>query len=133
MLRLDRLDGHPSRIFQMYPSPPIDRPGAGTYLEASSRSATMAHAKRGFGPLSGPKLLDGRYIMKTRRSSTIVGRRGLLRTMITGAAAAAAADAVSLEPGSAKPSTDNAKRRARYQPNSAEVQDFYRVNRYPPH
>ena len=24
------------------------------------------------------------------------------------------------------------KRRSRYQPNSAEVQDFYRVNQYPP-
>jgi hypothetical protein len=28
--------------------------------------------------------------------------------------------------------SDDKKRRSRYQPNSAEVQDFYRVNRYPP-
>jgi hypothetical protein len=28
--------------------------------------------------------------------------------------------------------TGDKKRRSRYQPNSAEVQDFYRVNRYPP-
>ena len=65
--------------------------------------------------------------------STIVGRRGLLRTMITGAAAAAAITAVVLETTAAKPSTSEDKRRARYQPNSAEVRDFYRVNRYPPH
>jgi hypothetical protein len=64
--------------------------------------------------------------------ATIVGRRGLLRTMITGAAAAAIA-AVVLETTAAKPSTTEDKRRARYQPNSVEVREFYRVNRYPPH
>jgi len=64
---------------------------------------------------------------------TIVGRRGLLRTMITGAAAAAAITAVVRETTAAKPNTTEDKRRARYQPNSAEVRDFYRVNRYPPH
>jgi hypothetical protein len=65
--------------------------------------------------------------------STIVGRRGLLRAVITGAAAAAAITAVVLETTAAKPSTVNDNRRARYQPNSAEVQNFYRVNRYPSH
>jgi hypothetical protein len=65
--------------------------------------------------------------------STIVGRRGLLRAVITGAAAAAAIAAVVRETTAAKPSTIGDKRRARYQPNSAEVRDFYRVNRYPPH
>jgi hypothetical protein len=65
--------------------------------------------------------------------STIVGRRGLLRAVITGAAAAAAITAVVRETSAAKPSTTNDKRGARYQPNSAEVQNFYRVNRYPPH
>ena len=65
--------------------------------------------------------------------STIVGRRGLLRAVITGAAAAAAIAAVVRETTAAKPGTVNDKRRARYQPNSAEVRNFYRVNRYPPH
>ena len=65
--------------------------------------------------------------------STIVGRRGLLRAMITGAAATAAITAIVREPTAAKPSTTNDKRRARYQPNSTEVQTFYRVNRYPTH
>jgi hypothetical protein len=65
--------------------------------------------------------------------STIIGRRGLLRAVITGAAAAAAITAVVLETTAAKPSGINDKRRARYQPNSAEVRTFYRVNRYPPH
>jgi hypothetical protein len=69
----------------------------------------------------------------TTGASAIVGRRGLLRAMITGAAAAAAIAAVVLETTAAKPSTSEDKRRARYQPNSAEVRDFYRVNRYPPH
>ena len=63
--------------------------------------------------------------------STILGRRGLLRAVITGAAAAAGITAVVLETTAAKPSTTNEKRGARYQPNSAEVRNFYRVNRYP--
>ena len=61
--------------------------------------------------------------------STMVGRRGLLLAMMT---TAAAMNAVALAPAAAKAvsSTDN-KRKARYQANSAEVQDFYRVNSYP--
>jgi len=65
--------------------------------------------------------------------SALLGRRGLLRAVITGAAAAAAITAVVRETTAAKPSTAADKRKARYQPNSAEVQTFYRVNRYPPH
>ena len=65
--------------------------------------------------------------------STIVGRRGLLRAAITGAAAAAAIAAVVRETSPATPNATEDKRRARYQPNSAEVRNFYRVNRYPPH
>jgi hypothetical protein len=53
--------------------------------------------------------------------------------MTTGAAAVAAITAITLETTAAKPSTTSDKRRARYQPNSVEVRDFYRVNRYPPH
>jgi hypothetical protein len=66
--------------------------------------------------------------------STIVGRRGLLGAMITGAVVAAGITAVRLETTAAEPTTTSKdKRRARYQPNSAEVRNFYRVNRYPPH
>jgi hypothetical protein len=61
---------------------------------------------------------------------TTVHRRGLLRFAVAGAVAAVtatvAADAVAAEPAN---SPD--KRKARYQANSAEVQEFYRVNRYP--
>jgi hypothetical protein len=62
---------------------------------------------------------------------TSVHRRDLLRVAIAGTTMAAtgtlAPDAVAAETtGSAN------KRKARYQANSAEVQDFYRVNRYPP-
>ena len=65
------------------------------------------------------------------RLSTVLRRRDLLHAMITGAAAAAGITAVVLETTAAKPSTTNEKRGARYQPNSAEVRNFYRVNRYP--
>jgi hypothetical protein len=36
-----------------------------------------------------------------------------------------------MKPAAAKPVDLKDKRRARYQANSAEVQDFYRVNSYP--
>jgi hypothetical protein len=65
------------------------------------------------------------------RLSTVVPRRDLLRAMMGGAAAAAATNAVAPEAAAAKPRTSDGKRRARYQPNSPEVQNFYRVNRYP--
>jgi len=59
-----------------------------------------------------------------------IGRRDLLRVLAAGAGAVAA----SATPLAAaeRESVDAAKkRRARYQPNSPEVQTFYRVNRYP--
>jgi hypothetical protein len=64
------------------------------------------------------------------RLKTIVRRRDLLRFAIASAGAATASTLV-LEPAAAKPVDLNSKRRARYQANSAEVQDFYRVNSYP--
>lgn len=51
--------------------------------------------------------------------------------MIIGTAAAAAANTLIVEPAAAEPRTSADKRRARYQPHSKEVQEFYRVNRYP--
>jgi hypothetical protein len=59
-----------------------------------------------------------------------VRRRDLLRALAAGTAAVA----LPLVPANAD-STAAArdKRRPRYQANSAEVQNFYRVNRYPSH
>jgi hypothetical protein len=64
------------------------------------------------------------------RLKTIIHRRDLLRFAIANAGAATASTLV-LEPAAAKPVDLKDKRRARYQANSAEVQDFYRVNNYP--
>jgi hypothetical protein len=61
--------------------------------------------------------------------SSNIARRDLLRLLTAGAGAAA----LSAAPlAAAPPTADTAKRhRARYQPNSPEIQTFYRVNRYP--
>jgi hypothetical protein len=65
----------------------------------------------------------------SKRKATI-GRRQLLRAGMTGLLAATAS---ALEPGTAAADTESnsEKRKARFQPNSAEVQTLYRVNRYP--
>jgi predicted nicotinamide N-methyase len=57
-----------------------------------------------------------------------VRRRDVLRAL--GAGAAVAASSTLVEPAAAQVSNDE-KRKARYQPNSADVQNYYRVNRYP--
>ena len=59
-----------------------------------------------------------------------IGRRQLLRTGMIGFIATATS---TLESNSvvADTETKDEKRRARFQANSAEVQNFYRVNRYP--
>jgi hypothetical protein len=59
-----------------------------------------------------------------------VRRRDVLRALGVGAGAAVAASTAVVEPAAAQVSDDE-KRKARYQPNSADVQNFYRVNRYP--
>jgi nitrous oxide reductase len=75
-------------------------------------------------------LFDERFSVK-EQLPTVVHRRDLLRATMTAAAAAAAVRTVALETAAAKPRTTADKRRARYQPNSKEVQEFYHVNRYP--
>jgi hypothetical protein len=65
------------------------------------------------------------------RLSTAIHRRDLLRATMAGTAAALVADAPAGELAAAEPRTKADKRKARYQPNSPEVQEFYRVNRYP--
>jgi hypothetical protein len=59
-----------------------------------------------------------------------VPRRDVLALAIVGAAALAI-DAVLPEIATATPSDAGSKRRSRYQTNSSEVKNFYRVNRYP--
>jgi len=60
-----------------------------------------------------------------------IDRRDLLRAVaVTGATATA--NALVCEADAAQPTARDEKRKARYQANSAEIQDFYRVNGYPP-
>jgi hypothetical protein len=67
--------------------------------------------------------------MGDRHKGTI-GRRQLLRAGMIGFIATATS---ALESGSVAADTETStdKRKARFQANSAEVQNFYRVNRYP--
>jgi hypothetical protein len=59
-----------------------------------------------------------------------VGRRDFLRAMGAGAGLAVTA-AVPLATETAAAESDADKKKARYQANSADVQTFYKVNRYP--
>ena len=67
--------------------------------------------------------------MKERRQM-IVGRRDLLSLVLV-SAGAAVTNAAAVEPAAAKSIDLKDKRKAQYQPNSAEVRNFYRVNSYP--
>jgi hypothetical protein len=64
------------------------------------------------------------------RHKATIGRRQLLRTGIIGIVATTAS-ALETSTVAADTETNDEKRKARFQPNSAEVQNFYRVNRYP--
>jgi hypothetical protein len=64
------------------------------------------------------------------RPKRMVRRRDLLGVVL-GSAGAAVASSVMPEPAAAQSVDLKDKRRARYQANSAEVRNFYRVNRYP--
>lgn len=68
--------------------------------------------------------------MKQERKASGLGRREFLRTLGVGTAAAAASTPL-VGPAAADTESNDVKRKARYQPNSAQVQTFYRVNRYP--
>jgi hypothetical protein len=65
------------------------------------------------------------------RLEAIIHRRDLLRFSIAGAGAVAMSAAVISAPVAAKPVDLKDKRKARYQADSAEVRNFYRVNAYP--
>jgi hypothetical protein len=64
------------------------------------------------------------------RPKTIVRRRDLLGLVLAGTGAAVAT-AITAEPAAAEPINLKDKRRSRYQADSAEVRNFYRVNNYP--
>ncbi len=66
----------------------------------------------------------------SKRPKATMGRRQLLRVGMIGFIATAAS-AVEIATVAADTETDKEKRKARYQANSPEVQEFYRVNRYP--
>jgi hypothetical protein len=55
----------------------------------------------------------------------------LLRLAVAGSAAAAAGGLIPEAAAAAEPTGPANKRKARYQANSAEVKNFYRVNSYP--
>lgn len=59
-----------------------------------------------------------------------VHRRDVLRALGAGAGATVASSSL-VEPAAAQAVSNDEKRKARYQPNSADVQNYYRVNRYP--
>ena len=59
-----------------------------------------------------------------------VGRREFLRTLGAGATAAAATMPMTGE-AHADTETNDEKRKARYKADSAHIQTYYRVNRYP--
>jgi hypothetical protein len=83
-----------------------------------------------FLSLPGSERIDESFAMKERHS-TAIHRRDLLRATMAGSAAALVADVPAGDLAAAEPKTKADKRRARYQPNSPEVQEFYLVNRYP--
>lgn len=66
----------------------------------------------------------------TNGQARMLFRRDLFRLAIAGTGVVAIG-AMLPEPAAAKPVDLKNKRRARYQPDSAEVRNFYRVNSYP--
>ena len=65
-----------------------------------------------------------------QKEKTKLGRRDFLRAMGAGAGIAVTA-AAPLATQAAAAESDADKKKARYQANSADVQTFYKVNRYP--
>jgi len=72
---------------------------------------------------------EGRTAMKEQQKSKL-GRRDFLRAMGAGAGLAVTA-AAPIATEAAASESDADKKKARYQANSADVQTFYKVNRYP--
>jgi hypothetical protein len=66
-----------------------------------------------------------------KKPSTGIARRDLLRVVTSGIVFAAIAAEPSSSIAAVDAPKDRGKRKAQYQGNSQEVQNFYRVNRYP--
>ncbi len=66
-----------------------------------------------------------------KQKDKTVGRRDFLRALGGGASLAAAAAGPLATEAMADGESNDEKRKARYQADSAEVQTYYRVNRYP--
>lgn len=64
-------------------------------------------------------------------SKATIARRDVLRALGVGAGAAVTAAAPLATPAHADSENNDEKRKARYDAKSADVQNFYRVNRYP--
>jgi hypothetical protein len=82
-----------------------------------------------------PQLDRGERPLTKERLKTIIRRRDVLGFAFVGAAAAAATTVIP-DSATAKPDMPDLpyikdKRKPRYHADSWEVQDFYRVNRYP--
>jgi hypothetical protein len=67
--------------------------------------------------------------MKTKQAEAVPARRGFLKALGLSAGAVAAASPLVATPAAARESAQEA-RKARYTPNSPDVQAFYRTNRY---
>ena len=67
--------------------------------------------------------------MQTKKSGNKVNRRDLLRGLSVGASAAPILSGSLIEEAHSAPADE--KRKARYQPNTPDIQAYYRVNRYP--
>ena len=65
-----------------------------------------------------------------QQDKTKLGRRDFLRTVGAGAGLAVTA-AAPLATGAVASESDAEKKKARYQPNSTDVQSYYKSNRYP--
>jgi hypothetical protein len=68
---------------------------------------------------------------KANKGGMSLRRRDVLRALGVGAGAAVAASSAPVETALAEAESNDEKRKARYQPNSADIRNFYRVNRYP--
>jgi hypothetical protein len=96
------------------------------YVRPRGRTEVLKIASR----LRAPEMRALEMTDMERRLNPDIGRRDLLRVLAAGAGAAAAS-AAPLAAAERENADAAKKRRARYQPNSPEVQTFYRVNRYP--
>ncbi|MGE0752680.1 MAG: twin-arginine translocation signal domain-containing protein [Variibacter sp.] len=68
-------------------------------------------------------------MMSERKTS--MGRRDFLRTLGAGTAAAAVTSTSLTVEARADTETNDEKRKSRYKADSADIKNFYRVNRYP--